>query len=272
MNKSRVHFLYQDLRTRSEVLEFLEPYYLISNELISFPLEGIKTKVLYSQIDQLQASNPFDFLLVQYGTGLEIFDAMKRRIAIDFDNDKLNYARKVFTKDPLLQAIGKKRKRVLDVSAGLGIDSVFLAKNGHEVIAYERNPLLFLLLSEAKKNSQVLSNFKIRFEFGEASNFFSSAIALVTASPFDCIYYDPMFPEKHKTALPRQEMVLFRQLVGNDLDSGKVLEILINSGSRVVVKRPANAEPILANPSFTHKSKLIRFDIYEGKQNVHNFC
>ena len=73
-----------------------------------------------------------------------------------------------------------------------------------------------------------------------------------------------MFPDKAKSALPKQEMVLFRHLVGNDMDSEAVLETLLKSGSRVVVKRPAHAGPIGFKPTNAYESKLIRFDIYDN--------
>ncbi len=259
MSNICVYFLYQNVQTHAEVTSFLQPYCQVKDELINFPLEGIKTKDLYFQIGQRLEKNSCEFLIIETGANLEMFDAMKRRIAIDFDSDHLNYRRKVIAKDPFLRAIGKSRVKVLDVSAGLGIDAVFLAQHGHEVTAVERNPLLFVLLNHAQKRSEKFSKLKLNFEFGDAVayNFENSR--------FDCIYYDPMFPDKGKTALPKQEMVLFRQLIGGDLDSEGVLEQLMKSGTRVVVKRPSGAPPIKEKPNNSFESKLIRFDIYEGK-------
>lgn len=256
---NRIHFLYQNTQLKNEVFNFLSPYCQIAGEALPFSLEGIKTKELYFQIEKRLAEKPFDFLILQTEKNLEMFDAMKRRIAIDFDEDKLNYHRKVIAKDPFLRAVGRARDKVLDISAGLGVDAVFLAQQGHDVTAVERNPLLFLLLDHAQKQSQRCLKLKIKFEFGEAAAY------LAKADRFDCIFFDPMFPEKVKTALPKQEMVLFRQLVGNDMDSDAVLESALASGTRVVVKRPIGAPPLLRKPENAFESKLIRFDIYEGR-------
>ncbi|MBL7557439.1 MAG: class I SAM-dependent methyltransferase [Bdellovibrionaceae bacterium] len=261
MNQKTVYFLHDQGEAHSQITEFLKPFYTLIDEDLSFSFEGLKTKELYAQIDMRLETTPFDFLLIQHDRQLELFDSEKRRIRIDFDSDKLNYARKVIAKDPFLRAIGQSRKRVLDVSAGLAIDSVFLSQHGHDVTAVERNPLLFSLLNHAKQTSENLKKRNIEFKFGDSSEFVKS---LASKGKFDCIYFDPMFPDKAKSALPKQEMVLFRQLVGNDLDSEAVLETLLKFGSRVVVKRPAYAGPIGFKPTNAFESKLIRFDIYDN--------
>ncbi len=262
MSNVRVHILYQNSELQKVAVEFLKEFYTVSSELISFDPDELKTKELFFQLEQALLRNPFDFLLVEFVDHVEMFDGMKRRIAIDFDADKINYNRKIFAKDPFLRAIGKTRDRVLDISAGLGIDSVFLAQNGHQVVALERNPLLFMLLDRASRRSQQLGSIKLKFEFSDAVNYLEKNIK---PNQFDCIYFDPMFPDKTKTALPKQEMVLFRQLVGNDRDAESVLQAALATKTRVVVKRPIRAAPIMAKPSNSFDSKLIRFDIYEGK-------
>ena len=262
MPKVRILFLFLDAGMQKQVVEFLGPVYSVSSELISCSLAGLKTKDLYFQIEQAMLRNPFDFLLVEFSDRLEMFDGMKRRIAIDFDSDKINYNRKILAKDPFLRAIGKSRNRVLDLSAGLGIDAVFLAQNGHQVVALERNPLLYLLLNMAARRSKRLLNSPLKFEFSEGVSYIEKN---VRPSDFDCIYFDPMFPDKSKKALPKQEMVLFRQLVGSDHDAQTVVLAALSTKTRVVVKRPIGSVPIVAKPSNSFESKLVRFDIYEGK-------
>lgn len=260
--EQKLYFLYDDPTIFHELSLFLSPFYQIASESLSFSLQGIKTKELYGHIDERLNRSSFDFMLILHDQKLELFDREKRRIRIDFDEDKINYARKVIAKDPFLRAIGRDRRNVLDVSAGLGIDAVFLSQHGHAVTAVERNPLLYVLLSQAHKRSRSLSKLSLHFKFGDAIQFIQKNSEY---SHFDCIYFDPMFPDKTKSALPRQEMVLFRQLVGNDKDAGDVLNILLQNRNRIVVKRPSYAEPIGGKPSNAFESKLIRFDIYEGK-------
>lgn len=260
MNSPTVYFLHDDSDTQVSIIEFLKPFYQLVTEALSFSFEGIKTKELFAQIDMRLEITPFDFLLIQHDGQLELFDAQKRRIRIDFDSDKINYNRKVIAKDPFLRAIGQNRKNVLDISAGLAIDSVFLSQHGHKVTAIERNPLLYTLLSHAKERSEYLKIRSIDFKFAQAKAFVQS----ISRDDFDCIYFDPMFPDKVRSALPKQEMVLFRQLVGSDDDAAEILESLLKTGSRIVVKRPAYSEPIGFKPTNAFESKLLRFDIYEN--------
>ena len=130
-----------------------------------------------------------------------IFDSDLRKFKIDFMNDSENYKKikSNITSEPLSRALGsgKKGLRVLDLSAGLGIDAVFLAQLGYEVTALERNPLLYLALSQAK--NQCTDDFckNINFVFTDAKTFLKS-----TENKFDICYFDPMFPQKKKSALP----------------------------------------------------------------------
>ena len=77
-----------------------------------------------------------------------------------------------------------------------------------------------------------------------------------------------LFPEKEKSALPRQEMVFFKSLVGADEDAAIVLTkaLKLSGIKRVVVKRPLKAPVLYGKPSGSLKGKLIRFDIYGVQQ------
>lgn len=193
-------------------------------------------------------------------------DLAGNKFSIDFAGNKKNYSKKKsgLKTELLSKAIGAGRygKRILDLSAGLGIDAVFLAQMGYEVCAVERNPLIFLALNEA---SPALGDLNLKIEFGESESF--------AASPADVIYFDPMFPEKTKSALPRQEMVFFKDLVGNDKDAFDILRAALKNSfaRRVVVKRPIKAEPLGGlesglKPQSRVTGKLVRFDIYGVKE------
>lgn len=204
----------------------------------------------YSQIEQIDLSEMVPI----------ITDVNKNKFSIDFINDKKNYHKKKLSiKSELLSKAlggGKHGLKVLDLSAGLAIDSVFLAELGYEVTALERNPLIYLCLQTAIAQSPDL---KIKFHFSDAKDFLKSK-----KPEADVVYFDPMFPEKEKSALPRQEMVFFKALVGADEDASEVLELALKLRGikRVVVKRPLKAVPLKAKPSGNLKGKLIRFDIY----------
>lgn len=191
----------------------------------------------------------------------QIFDMSGNKFSIDFVENKQNYLKKKTSiKNELISralGAGKYGLNVLDLSAGLGIDAVFLAQLGYMVTAIERNPLIYLALREALLHKPDLA---LLFKFGESLDYLQSNVVQA-----DVIYFDPMFPEKTKSALPRQEMVFFRNLVGTDADALKILEcaIKIPGVKRLVVKRPIKA-PALMKTATTIKGKLVRFDLYQG--------
>ena len=189
-----------------------------------------------------------------------VTDPDGNKFSINFAENKVNYSKKKggLKSEPIARALGSGRygMRVLDLSAGLGIDAVFLAQMGFQVTAVERNPLIYLCLQNAIEQSPIEG---LRFQFAQSIAFLSS-----TDEDYDVVYFDPMFPEKRKSALPRQEMVFFKHLVGADDDASKVLKAAIglNGIKRVVVKRPLKAPYLDSKPVACIEGKLIRFDIY----------
>lgn len=83
----------------------------------------------------------------------------------------------------------------------------------------------------------------------------------------DVIYYDPMYPEKlgsKKSALPRKEMQIFKQIVGEDHDSFEFISWAKSiAKERVVVKRSLAAKPIMPNPTASYEGKSTRYDMYK---------
>lgn len=190
-------------------------------------------------------------------------DFVTSNLLFDFINDKKNYhKKKTSIKSELISramGAGKNGLRVLDLSAGMGIDAIFLSQLGYKVVALERNKSIFNSLHQAWKHLNDEQRQKVSFINSDAIDFLNTS-----DEPFDIIYFDPMFPEKKKSALPKKEMVLFRQLVGDDLDADQVLKEALNhkTAKRVVVKRPVKAKPLLKKPNHQLLGKLVRFDIY----------
>ena len=195
-----------------------------------------------------------------------IYDLDDRKFSIDFNLDRRNYHKKKGSiKTELISkalGCGKQGLRILDLSAGLGIDAVFLAQLGYSVLALERNPLVFLALQTAFEKLPDAQKTNLKFQFCSAQDFLKTS-----KLHFDCIYFDPMFPDKKKSALPRQEMILFRNLVGSDSDSAVVIEqaLAFSQVSRIVVKRPLKAPILFGKPRSSIAGKLIRFDVYGGR-------
>jgi 16S rRNA (guanine1516-N2)-methyltransferase len=195
--------------------------------------------------------------------GLKLVDSQSRALQIDFIKDHLNYQRRGLRgkSELLAKALGlaKGTRKVLDLSAGMGIDAVFMTQLGFQVTAIERSKLLFVLLDEALKAAPALQE-KLKFICANSYEYLKNPLA---SHEVDAIFFDPMYPHKKKTALPKQEMVVFRELVGDDQDAAQVLEEALKwPVSRVVVKRPLGAEELLPGVRHSFEGKVIRYDVY----------
>ena len=180
-------------------------------------------------------------------------------MSFDFDSDLRYHARQNYaiTKEPLARAlglVGHPGKSVWDATCGTGKDSLLIQHFKGQVTAFERSPAVYLLLLDAKRRAPV--NFEIHFEDPKL-------LKNIMIRP-EVIYYDPMYPEKKKSALPRKEMRIFKEVVGEDPDSKEFLEwVLTVATERVVVKRSLHAEPIKENPTASYKGKSTRYDMYK---------
>lgn len=196
---------------------------------------------------------------VQFDSDIPIiFDQDGRKFKIDFAGDSVNYykVKSSLQKEPLAKALGSGQKglKLLDLSAGLGVDAVFLQQLGFQVIAVERNPLIYMALKIASEQQP-----GVEFVYADAMTYLKN----ITPLQFDVAYFDPMFPEKKKSALPKQEMVLFKNLVGADADAQQIVDYAVEKKlfRRFVVKRPLQADAF-KKPSGSIKGKIIRYDIY----------
>lgn len=153
-----------------------------------------------------------------------------------------------------MRALGRHAgvRTVIDATAGLGRDAAALALAGFEVTAIERAPPLVALWREAMKRPPA----RLTFLEGDA-------LALLrTLPPPDAVYLDPMYPEAKRKSAPQKELVLLRELVGDDLDAPELLAIAREVAKlRVVVKRPKKAPP-LAPPSHSWEGASTRYDLY----------
>lgn len=185
---------------------------------------------------------------------------------IDFSSKEF-LRRKDDKNQEILKAIGIKKDqnlKVLDTTAGLGRDSFILANFGCKITMLERNPIIFLLLQNAIENSK--NNPEIAKTIQNMTLINQNSIEYLKnlKENFDVIYIDPMFPKTNKSRLVKKDMQIFREIVGDDLDSNKLLELALQQNvKRVVVKRMKKAE-YLANkkPNFEIMGNTTRFDVY----------
>ena len=156
--------------------------------------------------------------------------------------------------------VGRERIRVLDAMAGFGLDGITLACLGCDVVMVERNPALAELLRDAiaRTHAEIDVTGSIEARHGDARD------VLAEAQAFDCIYFDPMFPERDKTALPRRSVQMLAQLVGPaDDDLSDLIDVALPLATRrVVVKRRRLDRAPAADWQIVGRS--VRFDVYRG--------
>jgi 16S rRNA (guanine1516-N2)-methyltransferase len=134
---------------------------------------------------------------------------------------------------------------------------------GKNQLMCERSPVIYQLLQDglhrAKKEAW-FQRLNLKLIQANAIDYLQSRQAFIP----DVIYIDPMFPEKTKTALVKKEMRALREVVGDDVDSEKLLNAaLAMAKKRVVVKR-AKLAPTLTEkkPTIVYMGKSSRFDVY----------
>ncbi|MFN2349198.1 MAG: class I SAM-dependent methyltransferase [Thioalkalivibrio sp.] len=192
-------------------------------------------------------------------------------IQVDFVTGRQGYrqARISLRSEPLARAVGIKgesRPDVVDATAGLGRDGFVLASLGCQVTLLEREPVIAALLADgleraAREADLAETVARMHLVTGNARDWLAS---LDETSLPEVVYLDPMYPHRDKSALVKKEMRVFRALVGDDTDADALLEAALKAARRrVVVKRPARAEPLAGRkPSHHIPGKTTRFDIY----------
>lgn len=183
-------------------------------------------------------------------------------------NDIIRRKNQIGLKQEIAKAIGIKndyKPCILDTTAGLGRDSFLLASLGCQITMLERNPVIYSLLQNA------IDNGKKNLEIAEILNRMNlinqdsiSYLKDLKDNLFDVIYIDPMFPKSKKSRLVKKDMQVFREIVGDDLDSLELLNLALKQKvKRIVVKRMINSEYLNnLKPQFEIKGKTTRFDVY----------
>lgn len=175
----------------------------------------------------------------------------------------LDYHKKFFYKNsaydqPLFRALGLKKgklkPKVLDCTGGMLGDSLLIYSILNQISVCERNPLIaFLIQLNLKLNP--LEDFK----FYPQS--FNECLKELTLSEIDTFYYDPMYAQKNSKSAPKKEMLFFREHIGVDLDREEMIQLLIDTGKRVVVKRSQKAAAFL-KPAMSYGKKSTIYDVY----------
>lgn len=190
-------------------------------------------------------------------------------LSVDFSRPAARWRALHPGKELLVQA-AKVRKTaqplLIDATAGLGRDGFLLAAAGFRVRMIESNPVIAALLADGLERASQTAGLaetaaRIHLVAANALDYLSTL-----AEQPDVIYLDPMFPERTKSALVKQELRLLQLLDQKTGDPSSLLQAaLAVQAKKVVVKRPLKGPPLLdVPPAYTLRGKAIRFDVYLG--------
>ena len=196
------------------------------------------------------------------------FDSKEKNWKIDFVQYLQQWKRQQLglKKELLSRSLGIKGEvslRVGDFTCGSGKDASMLMFWKQKVLAFERNPQVFLLLKDALerlKNDENFSSYAsfLKLHFGNGIH---------QKQEIDVAYYDPMFfsPHAKQKAKGRKEMEVFKKLVGDDRDDRENLETLRSFYKRIVVKRGDKHPSLHEDINQCWKGKTVRYDMYLGR-------
>ncbi|BCE02614.1 class I SAM-dependent methyltransferase [Marinicellulosiphila megalodicopiae] len=224
---------------------------------------------------QNEVPNP-RFILQFVDAKLSLIDRAQPKLKplfIDFAEGK-NAHRRQFgggKSQPVAKAVGlskRKNLHIFDATAGMGADSFVFAGIGATVTMCEQHPVVHALLEDALNRAQInieaneFTQKMTLLPWGENKN--SLTYLDEYEGQFDVIFFDPMFPARQKSAAVKKEMTIFHDLVGEDQNESRFLDVAKTKAKyRVVVKRPKLANHYAdQTPSFIQEGKSGRFDLY----------
>ncbi|SPT69223.1 class I SAM-dependent methyltransferase [Anaerobiospirillum thomasii] len=195
---------------------------------------------------------------------------------IDFTKDKMFYRLQHTSKnkEPLVRAVmtGLDDKAlVIDATAGLGRDSMVLQRFGSRVLMFERNVVIYALLHDALDRARADESFMI--SMGTLPRLYNlGSIDGYAGDRPEVIYYDPMFPERKKSAMVKKDMQILKALIGADEDVEVFLKkSLTLARRRVVLKRPKTASLVSVDgiePYSSTDGGNCRFDCYRAISSI----
>ncbi len=220
--------------------------------------------------EELAEDVPVLLLLDFSGLSLVNRDDFKERVQVDFVNGRSGFRLSTMsnTAQPVLRAVGYNKQRlnwrVLDATAGLGVDAMTMAAAGCEVTMLERSAVMAALLadglSRAGADEQLREVCRGVDLLREDSLGYLSRMEVES---FDVIYLDPMFPERRKSSKVKKEMRLTRLITeAEDNAEALLMAALATPVRRIVLKRPLKAPLLHQGISSQIKGKSVRFDIF----------
>lgn len=175
----------------------------------------------------------------------------------------------------LLQAINLKigadeLLEALDLTAGLGRDSILMALAGFRVTMLENNPYLAIILNYLSIDFH--AQLKLTVQYISNDQYLQTS-----KQKYHVIYFDPMFADG-KNALAKKDMQLIDlmiKLVDNSeaVSNEEVFNLArAHCLNKLVIKRDNKQQCLIPkpDPTYTKSGKTIRFDVYQS--NLAKVC
>lgn len=214
---------------------------------------------------------PLAIVIENQTIGVTDLTVKEKPVIVDFLSGKLAHRRK-FGGGKNAEAVARAcfksttEVEVFDATAGLGRDSYVLAYLGAKVHMFERNEVVRIILKDGLRrayNSDESDFFKEHMILEDALSIWDY---MGDVKPY-CVYLDPMYPERKKSAQVKKDMRTFHEVVGADEDIENLLQSALSlADGRVVLKRPQYADVFMPNILVGQViSKSQRFDIYKPR-------
>ena len=185
-----------------------------------------------------------------------------------FEKHQLYYQSGMSKKNhKLLQALYGRVDRplfILDACAGLGNDLFLMALGGCKILACEKNPQVFAVLSDMMKRSKQ----KKWFGQDNIQLVFCAAEKMMKTWPScsirpDVVYLDPMFEKDFKGEV-KANAALLKSMAEIEGSQGLFKLAMDFARSKVVVKRPIQAGHLSSEkPTYIIQGKTTRYDVYQ---------
>jgi 16S rRNA (guanine1516-N2)-methyltransferase len=190
-------------------------------------------------------------------------------VAVDFLSGPVGYRLRHDRgrKHELARAVGLAKgqlPRVVDATAGFGVDAFLLASLGVQVTLIERSPEVYALLRDGLARAAEAGADHAAVVARMTLLHGDSRDLLAILRP-DVVTVDPMHPARKGTALVKMKMRALRDLVGADPDAAELMRVaLATATKRVVLKWPRHAAPLESLPKPSHQilGKTVRYDVF----------
>jgi 16S rRNA (guanine1516-N2)-methyltransferase len=172
----------------------------------------------------------------------------------------------------LLKAVGldkaRESLRIVDTTAGLGIDAFILAAMGCKVTLLEKSPVMAALLADGLRrgmacgdNSVIAAVSRMTLIHIDAHEFLRQ---LTISDCPDVITLDPMYPARQKTAKVKKDMALMQTMLPPNEDVDALLSAArAKAQHRVVLKRPGKlTKDADGKPDFQVPGKTSHFQVF----------